>query len=100
MEIDDSDTEEVDKMNIIQGVQSPEGMKFPDFSLTFPDYNQNLMCVPDCSGGSGGMLSQKIFKIRMVRLAEKSISHTKFPDFFLFLFFKNSLTFSLSIKIP
>ena len=45
---------------LLQGVQYPEGMKLPDFSLTFPDfpdYDLMLVCVQDCLGGQ---LSQKI----------------------------------------
>ena len=68
-----------------QAVQSPEGMKFPDFSLTFPDYDFILTCVQNCSGGSGGMLPWKIFKIRMLILAENEFHTTKFPDFSCFL---------------
>ena len=75
-----------------QGIQSPEGMKFPNFSMTFPDYNSILMCVQECLGGSGGMLPQIIFKIKMLRLAKNQFHTTKFSDF--------SLTFSLCIKIP
>ena len=42
------------------------------------------MWVPDCSGG---MLLQKMFKIRMLRLAENGF-HTKFPDISTFPGFK------------
>ena len=70
--------------NAVQGAQSPEGMKFSDF----PDYDKILMRVHDSSGGFGGMLPQKIFKIRMLKLAENEFHTTKFPDF------------SLCIEIP
>ena len=55
------------------------------------------MCVQDCLGGSGGMLPQKIFKIRKFRLTENEFHTTKFPDFSLtflvFKVFKNLLIF-------
>ena len=50
------------------------------------------MCVQDFFGGSGGMLPQQIFEIKMLRLAENEFLTTKFPDF--------SLTFSPYIEIP
>ena len=62
-----------------QGVQPPKGMKFPDFSRL--RLNSNV--VRDCLGRSGSMLPQKIFKIRMLRLAENEFHTTKFPDFSL-----------------
>ena len=68
-----------------QGVQSPEGMKFPDFSR--PRLN-SYECPRLLGGGVSGILSQKSFKIKMLRLAENEF-HTK-----------NSLTFSPSIEIP
>ena len=48
--------------------------------------------------GGLGMLPQKIFKIKMLRLAENEFHTTKFPDL-SFLFLKNSLTFSPCIEI-
>ena len=41
--------------------------------------------------GSGGMLPQKIFKIRIFNLAENEFQTTKFPDF--------SLTFGIMSQI-
>ena len=71
----------------LQGVQSPEGMKFPDFSLAFPDYDYILMCVQDYLGGSGGMFPpQKMLKITMLRLTENEFTQ------------QNSLTFLLVSK--
>ena len=76
----------------LHGVQFPQGMKLSNFSLTFPDYNKILMCVQDCLGGLGGMLSQKIFKIRMLRLAENQFHITKFPDFSCFSKIPSTIT--------
>ena len=76
----------------IQGCHFPDNMKFPDFSLTFPDQELALPGVRDHLGGSGGMLPQKIFKIRISNLAENEFQTTKFPDF--------SLTFGILSQIP
>ena len=52
-----------------------------------------FLCVSKTvKGGSGGMLPQKIFKIRMLRLAENEFHTTKFPDL--------SLTISPCIEVP
>ena len=39
------------------------------------------MRAQDHSGGSGGTQQEKIFKIRMLRLAENEFHKIKFPDF-------------------
>ena len=47
------------------------------------------------------MLSQKIFKIRMLKLGENEFHTTKFPDFSSFVFFfEKSLTFLFASKLP
>ena len=69
------------RWTIFQGVQSPEGMKFP----VFPWLSQTVL-------GVWGMLPQQILKIRMLRLAENEIHTRKFHDF--------SLNFSPCIEIP
>ena len=51
-----------------QGVQSPERMKFPEFSLSLKS-NVGLRLFRGC----GDMLPQRIFKIRMLRLAEDGV---------------------------
>ena len=48
--------------------------------------------VRDRLGGSGGMLPQKMFNIRIFNLAENEFQTTKFPDF--------SLTFGILLQIP
>ena len=65
----------------MQGVQSPEGMKFPDFSRL----RLNSHVCPRLLRGSGGMFPLEVFKIRILRLAENEFHITKFPDFSCFL---------------
>ena len=60
-----------------QGCHFPDNMKFPDFSK--PRLSSTM--IPRPSRGSGGMLPQKIFKIRIFNLAENELLTTKFPDF-------------------
>ena len=66
--------------HLIHGVQSREGMKFPDFSRL----QLNSYVCPRLLRGSRSMLPQKIFEIRTLRLAENEFHTTKFPDFFCF----------------
>ena len=71
-----------------QGCHFPDNMKLSDFSLTFPDQDP---WVRDHLGWSGGIIPQKIFKIRIFSLAENEFQTTKFPDF--------SLTFGILSQI-
>ena len=68
-------------------------MEFPDF---FPDFSRprlsSIVSPRPFRGGSGGMLPQKIFKIRIFNLAENEFQTTKFPDF--------PLTFGILSQIP
>ena len=75
----------VDSMS--KGCHFPDNMKFPDFSLTFPDQDQALPWFRDHLGGLGACSPQKIFKIRIFNLAEN-----EFPHF--------SLTFGILSQIP
>ena len=71
-----------------QGCHFSDNMKFPDFSR--PRLSSNVSLRP--FRGSGGMLPQKIFKNRIVNLAENEFQTTKFPDV--------SLTFGILSHIP
>ena len=63
-------------------------MKLPDFSRP----RLSSAVIPRLFRGSGGMLSQNIFKIRIFNLAENEFQTTKFNDF--------SLTFGIQSQIP
>ena len=67
-------------------------MKFSDFPLIFSEQDKALPWVRDHFGQSGGMLPQKIFKIKIFNFAENEFQTTKFPDF--------SLTFGTLSQIP
>ena len=71
----------------MQDAHSAEGMKFPDFSRL----QLNFYVCPRLFMGSGSMLHQKIFKIKMLKSDENELYKTKFPNFFSL--HKNSLTF-------
>ena len=73
---------------LYQGCHFPDNMKFPDFSR--PRLSSTVSSRP--FRGSGGMLPQKSFKIRMFNLAENEFQATKLPDF--------SLTFGILWQIP
>ena len=74
-------------VNGTQDLQSPQGMEFPNFSLT----TIKFLCVSKTV--KGGMLPQKIFKIRMLRLAESEFHTTKFTDFSCFFRFPDFFSF-------
>ena len=59
--------------------------------MTFPDQNKALPWVWDHFGESGGMLPLKIFKVRILNVAEIEFQTTKFPDF--------SLTFGILLEV-
>ena len=85
-----------------QGCHFPDNMKFPDFSR--PRLSSTVISRP--FRGSGGMLPQRTFKIRVFSLAENEFQTTKFrllefcrkfPDFLgKFPDFEMSLSNSLS----
>ena len=84
-----------------QGCHFPDNMKFPDFSR--PRLSSTVISRP--FRGSGGMLPQRTFKIRVFSLAENEFQTTKFPDFWnsvanSLTFWANSLTFRCLFQIP
>ena len=75
-------------MTYVQGCHFQDNKKFPDF----PDHDKALPCVRNHLGRSGGMVPQKVFKIKLFNFAENEFKTAKFHDF--------SLTFGILWQIP
>ena len=81
-------------ISYLQGVHSPEGTKFLDFSLTFPGYDWILMCVEDCLGSLGACSPIKFSKLGRSDWLKMNFTQQNCLTFpWLSLFLKKSLTF-------